>query len=114
MLTLVHKKDEDISVAFEKGCSITEAKNIVVLTDVISTGTTIKQSMEQIKKQLSPVKIFLGCVFCTNRKAVAELFDEYEAFCISDKFLFPTYTEDDINSQEELKNEFKMLESIRK
>lgn len=111
---LVHKNDEEISVVFEKGCSITKAKKIVVITDVISTGKTVAQSMEVIKERFSPSKLFLGCVFCTNKTAFNDMPTEYNTFFVNDKFLFNTYSEAEINSKEELKNEFNMLKSIKK
>jgi len=111
---LIHKNDEKESVTFEKGCSIKGAKKILVLTDVISSGLTIENAEKEIQNRFSPDELYFCSIFCTNNKVIEELQKRFHIYCINNKYQFMIYAESEINSSEELRNEFHLLKSIKK
>ena len=100
---------------------IKEAKNILVLLDVISTGTATRQGIEKIKgiKKGDGVdleNIYIGTVFCTNKAIKEELEKDdkvKEMFSIRDDFQFKTYTQKEYEEDENFKKGFVLL-PIRK
>jgi orotate phosphoribosyltransferase len=111
---LIPENEEDSAVVFERNTSIKEAKKIILLTDVISTGKRIQQSIEQVKERFNPQEIVIGSIFCTNKKTKENLSKEYKIYCISDKFMFVTYTEEQMNNDEDLRTEFNLTKLIKK
>lgn len=107
--------EDTISVNWEKSSSVIETtKNVVVLLDVISTGTVTKQAIEKIKQKnkTNLDSIYVGTVFCTNNaiKAEIEKIDKVkELFVINDEFQFRTYNQEEYDGDEEFKKEFKLL-----
>ena len=79
---------------------IRDAKNILVLLDVISTGTATRQGLEKVNKikeggETPLESIYIGTVFCTNKeiKGVLEKEDKVkEMYFIRDDFQFKTYS----------------------
>lgn len=108
------------SVPWEESTSVIEtAKNVIVLLDVISTGTVTKQSIEKIKEMNNCIleNIYVGAVFCTNNAIKDEIEKEEkvrEFFSINDEFQFKTYRKEDYDNNEKLKEEFKLLPSRKK
>ena len=107
-------QEESISV-------IKETKNILVLLDVISTGTATRQGIEKIKgikKEDGETldNIYIGTIFCTN-KAIKEDLEKddkvKEMFSIRDDFQFKTYTQEEYEKDENFKKGFVLL-PIRK
>ena len=100
---------------------IKEAKNILVLLDVISTGTATRQGIEKIKgikkgdgETLD--NIYIGTIFCTDKAIKEELEKDdkvKEMFSIRDDFQFKTYTQEEYEKDENFKKGF-MLLPIRK
>ncbi len=100
---------------------IKEAKNILVLLDVISTGTATRQGIEKIKgikkgdgETLD--NIYIGTIFCTNKAIKEELEKDdkvKEMFSIRDDFQFKTYTQEEYEKDENFKKGFVLL-PIRK
>lgn len=100
---------------------IKEAKNILVLLDVISTGTATHQGIEKIKgikkgdgETLD--NIYIGTIFCTDKAIKEELEKDdkvKEMFSIRDDFQFKTYTQEEYEKDENFKKGF-MLLPIRK
>ena len=89
------------SIPQEKSTSvIRDAKNILVLLDVISTGTATRQGIEKIKgikkeDGTDIENIYIGTIFCTNKeiKGVLEKEDKVkEMYFIRDDFQFKTYS----------------------
>lgn len=78
---------------------IRDANNILVLLDVISTGTATRQGIEKIieikERGRTPLEnIYIGTIFCTNReiKEILEKEDKVkEMYFIRDDFQFKTY-----------------------
>lgn len=78
---------------------IRDAKNILVLLDVISTGTATRQGIEKIneikERSGTPLEnIYIGAIFCTNKeiKEILEKEDKVkEMYFIRDDFQFKTY-----------------------
>lgn len=107
--------EDTISVNWEKSSSVIETtKNVVVLLDVISTGTVTKQAIEKIKQKNKTNfdSIYVGTVFCTNNaiKAEIEKIEKVkELFVINDEFQFRTYNQEEYDGDEEFKKEFKLL-----
>lgn len=107
--------EDTISVNWEKSSSVIETtKNVVVLLDVISTGTVTKQAIEKIKQKnkTNLDSIYVGTVFCTNNaiKAEIEKIEKVkELFVINDEFQFRTYNQEEYDGDEEFKKEFKLL-----
>lgn len=92
------------SVNWEKGMSvIKDANNVLVLLDVISTGTATRLGIEKIKEIKEKTgsnlgNIYIGTIFCTNKKIVEELEKEdkvKEMYYIRDDFQFKTYKYDE-------------------
>ncbi len=110
------------SVPQEESTSvIKEAKNILVLLDVISTGTATRQGIEKIKEIKKGdgeglENIYVGTIFCTN-KAIKEDLEKddkvNEMFSIRDDFQFKTYTHEEYEKDENFKKGFVLL-PIRK
>ena len=107
-------QEESISV-------IKEAKKILVLLDVISTGTATRQGIEKIKKikkrdGTDLENIYIGTIFCTN-KAIKEKIERddnvKEMFSIRDDFQFKTYSQEEYEKDENFKKGFVLL-PIRK
>lgn len=107
--------EDTTSVNWEKSSSVIETtKNVVVLLDVISTGTVTKQAIEKIKQKnkTNLDSIYVGTVFCTNNaiKAEIEKIEKVkELFVINDEFQFRTYNQEEYDGDEEFKKEFKLL-----
>lgn len=100
---------------------IKEAKNILMLLDVISTGTATRQGIEKIKEikkgdDTDIENIYIGTIFCTN-KAIKENLEKEdkvkEMFSIRDDFQFKTYTQEEYEKDENFKKGFVLL-PIRK
>lgn len=78
---------------------INDSNNILVVLDVISTGTATRQGIEkikEIKKKGGTLlgNIFIGTIFCTNKEIKEELEKEdkiKEMYFIRDDFQFKTY-----------------------
>lgn len=107
--------EDTISVNWEKSSSVIETtKNVVVLLDVISTGTVTKQAIEIIKQKnkTNLDSIYVGTVFCTNNAIKAEI-EKVEKvkdmFVINDDFQFRTYTQEEYDSDEKFRKEFELL-----
>jgi orotate phosphoribosyltransferase len=111
---LIPKNEEDSAIVFEENTSIKKAKKIILLTDVISTGKRIQQSIEQVKESFHPEEVVIGSIFCTNKKTMENLSKEYKIYCISNKFVFITYTEEQMNNDEDLRTEFNLTKLIKK
>lgn len=100
---------------------IKEAKNILVLLDVISTGTATRQGIEKIKEikkgdGTDIENIYIGTIFCTNKAIKEDLEKEdkvKEMFSIRDDFQFKTYTQEEYEKDENFKKGFVLL-PIRK
>ncbi|MCQ2270867.1 MAG: hypothetical protein MJZ52_06555 [Bacteroidales bacterium] len=100
---------------------IKEAKNILVLLDVISTGTATRQGIEKIKGIKKGAgtdieNIYIGTIFCTNKAIKEDLEKEdkvKEMFSIRDDFQFKTYTQEEYEKDENFKKGFVLL-PIRK
>lgn len=107
--------EDTTSVNWEKSSSVIETtKNVVVLLDVISTGTVTEQAIEKIKQKnkTNLDSIYVGTVFCTNNaiKAEIEKIEKVkELFVINDEFQFRTYNQEEYDGDEEFKKEFKLL-----
>lgn len=107
--------EDTTSVNWEKSSSVIETtQNVVVLLDVISTGTVTKQAIEKIKQKnkTNLDSIYVGTVFCTNNaiKAEIEKIEKVkELFIINDEFQFRTYNQEEYDGDEEFKKEFKLL-----
>lgn len=107
--------EDTTSVNWEKSSSVIETtQNVVVLLDVISTGTVTKQAIEKIKQKnkTNLDSIYVGTVFCTNNaiKAEIEKIEKVkELFVINDEFQFRTYNQEEYDGDEEFKKEFKLL-----
>lgn len=100
---------------------IKEAKKILVLLDVISTGTATRQGIEKIKEIKKGdgndlENIYIGTIFCTN-KAIKEKIEKddnvKEMFSIRDDFQFKTYSQEEYEKDENFKKGFVLL-PIRK
>lgn len=107
--------EDSSSVKWEKDTSVIEtAKNVIVLLDVISTGTVTKQAIEIIKQKnkTNLDSIYVGTVFCTNNAIKAEI-EKVEKvkdmFVINDDFQFRTYTQEEYDSDEKFRKEFELL-----
>lgn len=109
--------EDTASVDWEKRVSvISEAKNVLMILDVVSTGTATKQGIAKIreKNNTNLEKIYIGAVFCTN-KAIKEKIKEVEnveeLFSINDAFQFRTYTysQEEYENDKEFKKEFELL-----
>jgi orotate phosphoribosyltransferase len=70
---LIPENEEDSAVTFERNTSIKEAKKIILLTDVISSGKRMEQSIEQAQKRFNSEAIVIGSIFCTNKKTMENL-----------------------------------------
>ena len=114
--------EEISSIPQEESTSvIKEAKNILVLLDVISTGTATRKGIDkikEIKKECGTAleNIYIGTIFCTNKAIKEELEkDEHvkEMFSIRDDFQFKTYTQEEYEKDENFKKGFVLL-PIRK
>ncbi len=105
---------EDASVKWEKNTSVIKtAKNVLVLLDVISTGTATKHCLKNIKKENKDLtNIYIGTVFCTNKtikESIKEVENVKELFSINDDFQFRTYTQKEYDSDKKFKKEFELL-----
>lgn len=107
--------EDTSSVKWEKSISVIEtAKNVLVLLDVISTGTVTKQSLNIIREKNKTCleNIYIGTVFCTNipKKEEIEKNEKVnELFSINDEFQFRTYSQDDYDSDANFRKEFELL-----
>lgn len=107
--------EDTSSVKWEKSISVIEtAKNVLVLLDVISTGTVTKQSLNIIREKNKTCleNIYIGTVFCTNiskKKEIEENEKVNELFSINDEFQFRTYSQDDYDSDANFSKEFELL-----
>lgn len=107
--------EDTSSVKWEKSISVIEtAKNVLVLLDVISTGTVTKQSLNIIREKNKTCleNIYIGTVFCTNisKKEEIEKNEKVnELFSINDEFQFRTYGQDDYDSDANFRKEFELL-----
>ena len=113
---LVHNSEEKYSISFEKGCSINTAERIVIATDVISTGATLRMAIDKLKEVFSPQKIYISCIFTSNKpvcKLISEI-ENVELFYLNDEYSFKTYSPKELEEDEELRNEFNILKSVKK
>lgn len=103
------------SVKWEKGISVIDtSRNIIVLLDVISTGTVTKQAIEKIKEKnkTNLGKIYVGAVFCTNntiRDELEKIDMVKDVFVINDDFQFRTYKQEEYDKDEDFRKEFELL-----
>jgi orotate phosphoribosyltransferase len=113
---LIHSNEVKYSVSFEKGCSIKTANNILIITDVISTGKTIKSAIEKLKGDFNPTKIFVAGIFTSNKSACESIssIDNIELLYLNDKYCFKTYSPEEVENDDTLKNEFTILKSVKK
>lgn len=109
--------EDTASVEWEKRVSVIDtAKNVLVLLDVISTGTATRQGIEKIKKKNSTTleNIYIGAVFCTDITIKEKIKKEdkiKDLFSINDDFQFRTYiyTPDEYIKDEKFRKEFELL-----
>ena len=107
--------EDTASVDWEKRVSvISEAKNVLVILDVISTGTATKQGIAKIreKNKTNLEKIYIGAVFCTNntiKEKIKKVEKVEELFSINDAFQFRTYSQKEYEAYEKFKKEFELL-----
>ena len=107
--------EDSSSVKWEQATSLIEkAKNIIVLLDVISTGTVTKQAIDRIKwkNKNNLENIYVGAVFCTNNAVIGvieKVEKVKEVFVINRDFQFRTYTQEEYNNDEQFRKEFGLL-----
>lgn len=107
--------EDTASVDWERRVSvISEAKNVLMILDVVSTGTATKQGIAKIKEKNNTnlEKIYIGAVFCTNKtikKTIKEVEKVEELFSINDAFQFRTYSQEEYENDKEFKKEFELL-----
>lgn len=112
---LIFNWEDPSSTKWEKNTSVIEtSKNILVLLDVISTGTVTKQSLKIIREKNKTCleNIYIGAVFCTNISKKGEIEKKEkvkELFSINDDFQFRTYSQEDYDSDENFRKEFELL-----
>lgn len=107
--------EDTTSVNWEKSSSVIETtQNVVVLLDVISTGTVTKQAIERIKEKNKTIleNIYVGTVFCTN-KAIKDEIEKVDkvkdVFFINSDFQFRTYKQEEYDRDEDFRKEFELL-----
>lgn len=112
---LISKWEDTSSVEWEKRVSVIDtAKNVLVLLDVISTGTVTRENLERIKNKNKThlENIYVGTIFCTN-KAIKEKIEKEdkvkEMFSINNDFQFRTYSQEEYDNDEEFRKEFELL-----
>ena len=119
------------STEWEQRTSVIEnARNVLMILDVLSTGTVTEQSLNdsKIRNNTNLENIYIGTVFCTNEAVKRKLSKKdkvKEIYSINDNFQFRTYRpikdkdkydhddEEDIIS-EEMEKEFNLLPRRRK
>lgn len=112
---LIFDWEDPSSTKWEKSTSVIEtSKNVLVLLDVISTGTVTKQSLNIIREKNKTCleNIYIGTVFCTNISKKEEIEKEEEInelFSINDEFQFRTYSQDGYDSDANFRKEFELL-----
>ena len=110
----IGKWEDSSSVKWEKITSVIKtAKNVLVLLDVISTGTATKHCLKEIKENNESLQnIFIGAVFCTNKTIKRKIEEEEkvkELFSIIDDFQYRTYSQKEYENDKEFKKEFELL-----
>ncbi len=117
---LIFNWEDPSSTKWEKNTSVIEnSKNVLVILDVISTGTVTKQSLEIIRKKNKThlENIYIGTVFCTNTSKMDEIEKEdkvIDVFSINSDFQFKTYTKEEYEKDDSFKKEFELLPPRKK
>lgn len=113
-------REENNSISFEKGTLFdkeNDIETILVVTDVLSSGQTIKKTDAMIREKKPSAIIYYESIFSVNKEVANQLKSEgVEINSIIDAFQFDTYTEEYINKEEnkKLKNELDLLKKIKK
>lgn len=107
--------EDTTSVNWERSSSVIEtSKNVLVVLDVISTGTVTRQCLRVLKEKNKDMlkNIFVGTVFCTNTQIKDKIEEEdkvRELFSINCDFQFRTYTQEEYDNDENFRQEFELL-----
>lgn len=113
----------EATVPWEESTSVIEtAKNMLVILDVISTGTVTRQFLEIIRNKNKNCleNIYIGTVFCTNEAIKDTIVKDdgvKELFSINNDFQFKTFSLGEPLSDENLKSlkkEFELLPPRKK
>lgn len=109
------RNDNSHSIVFENNISKNlHKKDVILITDVIASGTTLESAIRNCKEKLDSNIIAICAVFSTSKSTLEKLSDKYKIpfIVISNEYSFVLYSKDDIDNNEELKNEFELLNKI--
>jgi orotate phosphoribosyltransferase len=112
---LIQNDDIISSISFEKRCSISKAENILLLTDVISSGSTIKKAIEEVKEKYKYTSIYIGTVFCTNEEILQDIKTKTninDIYCICKDYQFRIFSKNDFEKDKKLQKEFDLIKKI--
>ena len=115
-----NSREENNSISVEKDTLFdkeNDIETILVITDVLSSGQTIKKVNSIIRKKKPNVKIYYESIFSVNNEIANQLKNEGVVVeSIINTFQFDTYTEEYINKEEnkKLKNELDLLKKIKR
>jgi orotate phosphoribosyltransferase len=113
---IIKEDDKELSITFEKNSDIKKSKNSLIVTDVISTGDTIKKAIEEVKGKFKPENLYVACVFSTNNESVNYIKSNYkdDIYILNDDYQFKYYSQNEIETDISLFNEFNILKIISK
>jgi orotate phosphoribosyltransferase len=109
------KSENSHSIVFESNISNSlHDKDVVLITDVIASGTTLESAINNCKEKLGSNIKAICSIFSTSKSTIDKLAERYKVpiIIISNEFSFMLYSKDDIDKNEELKNEFDLLNKI--
>jgi len=115
-----NSREENSSISVEKDTLFdkeNDIQTILVITDVLSSGQTIKTVNSIICKKKPLAKIYYESIFSVNNEVANQLMTEgIVVESINNSFQFDTYTEEDINDEKnkKLKNELDLLRKIKR
>lgn len=113
---LTHSSEEETTISFEKNSSLKEPKKILLVTDVISSGKTIRESKKTIEDKFDIKKFDVATIFCSDLKIIEKLKEELsiDIFYINDEYQYKVYKTEDLEKDSNLAKEFELLRTIKK
>ncbi|MEK6615509.1 MAG: phosphoribosyltransferase family protein, partial [Bacteroidota bacterium] len=114
--TYVISENGDLSIEHEKNCPLQKNQKILIVTDVIASGETIKASLKTLKEKYFVNSVSVCNIFCGDDELISKLEKDFsiKIFTINKKYRFKIYSQSDIDKDKVLKKEFSMLKLIKK
>lgn len=109
------KNENSHSIVFENNISSSlHDKNVILITDVIASGTTLESAINNCKEKIGSNIKAICSIFSTSNETIDKLAEQYKIpiIIISKEFSFMLYSKDGIDSNEVLRNEFDLLNKI--